>query len=800
MRREHVPAASAGSAATRPRLTGADSMRNIPLLHVLAVLALAACSENPPTGSAAPSSATPPRAATSSQVAANAVNGRIAFNRTGTIYVMEADGSGATPLTGGTAPAWSPSGWRIAFNRGGDVYVMNADGSGQINVTNNPANDASPTWSPDGKRIAFSSDRDGNDEIYVMNSDGSSLTRITSNTDSDFEPSWSPDGSRIAFTSTRTGMFQIFVMNADGTNQTRLVFGAFIHRAPKWTPDGRVVYYAIRAGYEEIGVINADGSGEAWLTDDTYDLEPAWSPDGSKVVFKSFRNQAAEIWVMNGDGTGVTRLTNNNVAEGEPAWGPMPTGAAPIADVGGPYSGLEGMTLAFSGAASSDPDGGALTYQWDFGDGTNGTGVSPSHTYADNGSYNVTLTVSDPDGASASATAVAAISNVAPLVDAGPDGTAPPAGTNFDFTGSFIDSGVNDGPWSVSINWGDGSASTPLTVTDQTLPISASHIYGVGTYTIKLLVTDKDLGAAYDVREITVPAANRQPTANPGGPYQSTEGSVLAINGAGSSDPDGDVLTYTWDFGDGSTGSGAAPTHTYAASGNYTVTLIVSDGKGGSDTRTATATIANVAPTVTGFALSAYAVYLATGSATVTVSGITYSDPAGAADAPYGTAIDCGNNTQANAAGECTYVAVGTYTVSVVVSDKDGAASLPRTAQVSVRFTFGGFGSPVDAAPVLNVAKAGQAIPLKWRLVDATGAPVTNLTTATVSVVTLSCSIGQTPDQLEEYGNGNSGLQNLGNGYYQFNWKTPKSYANSCKTMHLDLGEGITRQALFQFK
>jgi hypothetical protein len=68
-----------------------------------------------------------------------------------------------------------------------------------------------------------------------------------------------------------------------------------------------------------------------------------------------------------------------------------------------------------------------------------------------------------------------------------------------------------------------------------------------------------------------------------------------------------------------------------------------------------------------------------------------------------------------------------------------------------------------------------------------------------VSVANYSCGLSETQDQVEEYASGGSGLQNLGNGYYQFNWKTPKNYANSCKTMHLDLGEGITHTALFSF-
>lgn len=78
---------------------------------------------------------------------------------------------------------------------------------------------------------------------------------------------------------------------------------------------------------------------------------------------------------------------------------------------------------------------------------------------------------------------------------------------------------------------------------------------------------------------------------------------------------------------------------------------------------------------------------------------------------------------------------------------------------------------------------------------------MTNLGSATVTAVSLSCSLGTTPDQIEEYAAGGSGLQNLGNGNYQFSWKTLKSYANSCKTLKPNLGEGAGQEhtALFQF-
>ena len=139
---------------------------------------------------------------------------------------------------------------------------------------------------------------------------------------------------------------------------------------------------------------------------------------------------------------------------------------------------------------------------------------------------------------------------------------------------------------------------------------------------------------------------------------------------------------------------------------------------------------------------------------------------------------------------------------SFTVNAADNAGN-PNSTSISynVVYNFSGFSSPVDIAPTLNVAKAGQAIPLKWRITDANGAPVTNLSSVTVTAASLSCSLGTTADALEEYASGDSGLQNLGDGYYQFNWKTPKTYANSCKTLKLNLGEGsgFEHTALFKF-
>jgi PKD repeat protein len=82
-------------------------------------------------------------------------------------------------------------------------------------------------------------------------------------------------------------------------------------------------------------------------------------------------------------------------------------------------------------------------------------------------------------------------------------------------------------------------------------------------------------------------AGNQTPDANAGPDFSGVAGIAVSFNGTGSTDPDGDPLSYSWDFGDGTpAGSGATPSHAYATTGVKTVTLTVSDGKGGSDTDT----------------------------------------------------------------------------------------------------------------------------------------------------------------------------------------------------------------------
>ena len=114
-------------------------------------------------------------------------------------------------------------------------------------------------------------------------------------------------------------------------------------------------------------------------------------------------------------------------------------------------------------------------------------------------------------------------------------------------------------------------------------------------------------------------------------------------------------------------------------------------------------------------------------------------------------------------------------------------------------YTFNGFFQPVDNG-VPNVAKAGQTIPVTWRLTDAAGQPIADPASfVRISSTKTATSCSDSGDAVETYA-GTSGLQYLGDGLWQFNWKTPKSYAGQCRTMILELSDRSTHIAEFAFK
>jgi hypothetical protein len=96
--------------------------------------------------------------------------------------------------------------------------------------------------------------------------------------------------------------------------------------------------------------------------------------------------------------------------------GSFPAPGPPIANPGGPYTAGTGVTLQLNGGGSSDPDGVVVAYEWSFGDGGAGSGVSPTHVYAVAGSYTVSLTVTDNDGLTHTATTTVLVEAVEEVI------------------------------------------------------------------------------------------------------------------------------------------------------------------------------------------------------------------------------------------------------------------------------------------------------------------------------------------------------------------------------------------------
>jgi PKD repeat protein len=168
-------------------------------------------------------------------------------------------------------------------------------------------------------------------------------------------------------------------------------------------------------------------------------------------------------------------------------------------------SSCSALTCNFT-STSSDPDGSIASYSWTFGDGGTSTAQNPSHTYAAGGTYTVTLRVTDNQGAQStttSKTVTVTAPNQAPVVNAGPDDQAT-TGLLYSFTWSFTDANHN-GPWSYTINWGDGSTSSGTVSSEGSF--SAGHTYIIilpRSFTITVTVRDAAGASTSDTKVVSV--------------------------------------------------------------------------------------------------------------------------------------------------------------------------------------------------------------------------------------------------------------------------------------------------------
>ena len=264
---------------------------------------------------------------------------------------------------------------------------------------------------------------------------------------------------------------------------------------------------------------------------------------------------------------------------------------APSANAGADQSVDVGDTVTLDGTGSSDPDGDPLTYSWTLstpvGSGaslSDATDATPMFTADVAGSYTATLVVNDGsvDSAPDSVDITVVTPNQAPSANAGADQSVDVGDTvTLDGTGSSDPDGDPlTYSWTLSTPVGSGASLSDATAAGPTFTADVA-----GSYTATLVVNDGSVDSAPDSVDITVVTPNQAPSANAGADQSVDVGDTVTLDGTGSSDPDGDPLTYSWTLstpvGSGASLSdptAAAPTFTADVAGSYTATLVVNDG------------------------------------------------------------------------------------------------------------------------------------------------------------------------------------------------------------------------------
>ena len=380
---------------------------------------------------------------------------------------------------------------------------------------------------------------------------------------------------------------------------------------------------------------------------------------------------------------------------------------------------------------SYDPDDPLAGWLWSFGDGTTAVGQKAVHTYDHSGTYTVTLEVRGQDGATAAQSQAIRIEPPLPVAKFtfSPATPSEHGDTSFDGSQSFSPEGAI-----VRYEWDfDADGLTDVTSTQT----GASHVFAEGgSQAVSLYVVD-DAGAASPWATETLYVNHR-----PAAAFQVSNLFPIELDPVlftdQSGDPEGPIVEWLWDFGDGTSSSSPSQTHAYTEAGLYRVLLTVADAAGADGQATAEITVQNLLPLAS---LSAngnldYLAVLTGESVLFDASQSRDASPEGriarydfdlAGDGTYGH----GSN---NPSVSYSYPDEGTYAVRVRVTDDDGASavSAPVTVTVADRPPTGTFAwtpsPPMDGVDVTFRPIAsdvdGTVVGWSWSFGDGTGATV----------------------------------------------------------------------------
>ena len=372
------------------------------------------------------------------------------------------------------------------------------------------------------------------------------------------------------------------------------------------------------------------------------------------------------------------------------------TNAPPVANAGPDQTVKVGATVTLDGSASNDADGDPLTFKWSFVSIPDGSAaalsgpatVNPTFVIDKPGTYVVQLIVNDGHVDGAPDTVSISTQNSPPVANAGPDQTKKVTEmvTLDGSKSSDVDGNLLKFSWSF-VSVPEGSTAT---LSDATKVMPTFVVDKPGTYVIQLIVNDGTVDSAPDT--VIINTENSPPVAE-AGPNQSVHvGDVVSLDGSGSSDLDGDLLTYSWSVvskppTSGTVLSGPASQHpslTVDRAGVYVIQLIVNDGKVNSEPDTVTVTTFNTPPVAdAGQDRNAFVgqTVVLDGSGSYDIDGDPITYGWSFTSIPTGSAVTLSEQTTVNPA--FTPDTAGLHVVQLIVNDGK-VDSQPDTASVSV--------------------------------------------------------------------------------------------------------------------
>ena len=245
----------------------------------------------------------------------------------------------------------------------------------------------------------------------------------------------------------------------------------------------------------------------------------------------------------------------------------------PSADAGNDIYSKVGDLVNFNGMASVSFGSSIVRYQWDFNDDGvyDSEGLSSSYTYSKAGTYTAKFKITDSYGEVSTDTVQVTIQTIPPIAGFVYSPSNPYTSDTVVFTDTSTDQDGTISSWS----WDFGDRKTSKEK-------NPSHKYqDDGTYTVKLRVTDND--GASNTKSSAIKVINIVPktefTYSPSKPTTDDDVKFTDI----STDQDGTISSWLWDFGDGYTSKNMNPTHKYQSAGTYKVKLTIKDNDGASD-------------------------------------------------------------------------------------------------------------------------------------------------------------------------------------------------------------------------